>query len=127
MMSLNNAGGSISSLWGGALLNALHIVKIPKNETLAALPDVILTDDDMTFDFTNLMTVLWIRMALMIVPALLVFWMIPDTTTIKHDDIEMDGFVPLERESEDGESEGGFSDFEAFEVMDDARLIRKGE
>jgi hypothetical protein len=104
MMSLNNAGGSISALWGGALLNALHIVKIPKNATLAAMPDVTLTDDDMTFDFTNLMTALWIRMALMIVPAFLVFCMVPDTTEIKNADVfEMDGFVPLEEEEFDEE------------------------
>lgn len=103
-MSLNNAGGSISSLWGGALLNSLHIIKIPKNETLAAMPDATLTDEDMTFDFTNLMTALWIRMALMLVPAVLVFWMIPDATVIKGDSggvFEMDGFVALEDESED--------------------------
>lgn len=118
MMSLNNAGGSISTLWGGKLLNALHIVKIPKNETLAASLTSIgdLPEDQLTYDFTNLLTALWIRIGLMIVPAFLALCMIPDSSHIKGRDeeeaLEMDGrgeFAPIWDEDMDQE------DWQTFE------------
>lgn len=81
------------------------------------MPNVTLSEDDMTYDFQNLDTALYIRMVTMIIPAFLVFCMIPDTTVIKTSHkgpedavIELDDrgtFVPL-RDSEE-EDEIGFS------------------
>ncbi|KAJ3392708.1 hypothetical protein HDU92_008211 [Lobulomyces angularis] len=78
MMSLSNTGGSLSAFWGGHLMNALHIVKLPvdNNNTSALLMEE-------EYDFSQLPTALWIRVVGMIIPAFLALIMLPNTNVME--------------------------------------------
>ncbi|KAJ3120221.1 hypothetical protein HK100_012896 [Physocladia obscura] len=87
MMSIGNIGGNIGTMFGGYLLEELHIVRInehfDKNTTIA-LGSTQQQEEE--YDFTNLVLVLWIRVGAMAVSALFVFAMVPNVPEVKSDD-----------------------------------------
>lgn len=124
MMSLANLGGGFSSVWGGVLMDFLHIVKIANDSATANATTAIhttttasslLSNSSVTsilnnntntsstpasptpemYDFTHLMLALWLRVGLIILGAFLVFPMIPYTNEIKANVDDGDGVTPI--------------------------------
>ena len=89
VMSLFNTGGTLSALYGGVLLDFLHIVKI-KNE---------LDSNNENYDFHNIIVAVWIRIIGCLVPAFLALYMLPNSNVIETVDdesyqvIEMDNLA----------------------------------
>ncbi|KAI8611011.1 BT1 family-domain-containing protein [Chytriomyces sp. MP71] len=84
MMSLGNIGGNIGTLYGGYLLEALHVVRLSESGTDVAVTGVVAANGTSSavreerYDFTNLPLVLWIRVVSMLASAVFVFWMVPN-------------------------------------------------
>ncbi|KAJ3068259.1 hypothetical protein HDU98_008590 [Podochytrium sp. JEL0797] len=91
MMSIGNIGGNIGTMYGGYLLESLHIVR---TSTLPVMVNGTLTTPTEEYDFTNLPLFLWIRVASMAASAAVVFWMMPNQP-------EAEGDVEVHEEDEE--------------------------
>ncbi|KAJ3082291.1 hypothetical protein HDU99_003114 [Rhizoclosmatium hyalinum] len=103
MMSIGNIGGNIGTLYGGYLLEWLHIVKTSNSihASNTTLPDgtiVTTSAEPEQYDFTNLTLFLWIRVASMAASALFVFVMVPNKPEPEKRDEEGGALADLDGE-----------------------------
>ncbi|KAJ3022804.1 UNVERIFIED_CONTAM: hypothetical protein HDU68_008927 [Siphonaria sp. JEL0065] len=124
MMSIGNIGGNIGTMYGGYLLEALHIVKtstphnLANNGTITLVNGTIIDSPPNSieeYDFTNLPLFLWIRVASMAASAFFVFAMVPnkpeEVEKKEGEEEEVMGLVGREgREDLEDFSEGGGKD-----------------